>query len=184
MSVLLVKEGIHLFNRKISNRISIIKGATISVYADSKFCPEAELSDEQLAHIKESHRNFRDSTCELSKEERKTARADLQQKILETLSTSEAQKEALLQCFEKRKEKRKNRNRDHCPKAKLSNEQKADMKELHKNFRKSTCGLSKEERKAARAELHQTVLETIPTTEGQRDALSKCFERRKERRKK
>ena len=65
-----------------------------------------------------------------------------------------------------------------CPEAGFSDEQKAQAKMLRHDFRASVESLSKEERQAKRAELEQTILDTIAETDEQRTALAECFERR------
>ena len=64
---------------------------TSSAYARSKFCPEAELSEEQTAQVKELRKNVKANTEGLSKEEKRAAWVDLQQSILD-IATSEEQK--------------------------------------------------------------------------------------------
>lgn len=61
---------------------------TSSVYAHSNFCPEANLSEDQRAQIKEQKR---------------AVWADFHTHILETVSATEEQKAALAKCFEHRK---------------------------------------------------------------------------------
>lgn len=81
----------------------------------------------------------------------------------------------------------KQRGRSHsdrkfsCPEAGLSEEQKAQIKEIRQNLRDSNHGLSREERQTNKAELQKTILETIPETEEQRAALEQCFEHRREK---
>ena len=79
---------------------------TSSVYARPNFCPEANLSDEQKAQKKALHSEFRNSTEELSKEERKAAKVQLRQNILAIASLTDEQRAALLQCFERRKKRK------------------------------------------------------------------------------
>ena len=145
-----------------------------------KYCPEAELSKEQRKQIKKLHKEFRVDACDFNEEERKAAREDLHNHILERVA-EENQKEALLKCFERGKERRHQRN--HCPEANLSEEQKEHIKALRQEFRAKTCDLSREEKGAAREDLHNHILEKV-AEEDQREALSKCFERRKKRHKK
>ena len=135
---------------------------TSSVYARSDFCPEAGLSEKQRKQIKE---------------QKKAGWAEFQAHILETVPASEEQKVVLSQCFENRKKRR-----NFCPEAELSEEQKAQIRELRQNFRNSVKDKSKDERQAARAELHGHILEVVPTSEEQRVALSECYENRKKRR--
>ncbi len=145
--------------------IIFLSFVTSSVYAHSGFCPEAELSKEQKGQIKE---------------QKQAVWTDFHDYILETVPTSEEQKAALAECFE-RKHKR---GRNFCPEAELSEEQKAQVKELRKNSRSSVQKLSKKERRSARKELQQNILDTVPTSEEQQVALAECFENRKKHRKK
>ena len=148
---------------------------TSSVYAHPNFCPEANLSDEQKAQIKELRQNFRNATQGLSKDERRAAKTEMQQTILENIATTDEQRQALSQCFERRKKRRG------CPEANFSDEQKAQIKELRQNFRNAHQGqvLTKEQRRAAKTELRQNILDTVPMSDEQRTALLQCFERRK-----
>ena len=152
---------------KTSFILMLLSLFTSPVYAHSDFCPEAALSEEQKAQIKE---------------QKQTVWADFHAHILETVPTSEEQKTALSECFENRKKYWKN-HRNFCPEAKLSEEQKAQVKELRENFRSSTQELDREGKQAARKELQQNILETVPTSEEQKTALSECFENRKKHRK-
>ena len=154
-----------------------------SVYAHSKFCPEANLSDEQKTQIKELRKDFRDSVKELNREDKEKARAEFHQTVLDTVAGNE-QKGALEECFERRKERRHGRRHKCSEEAGLSHEQKEDWKALRKEFKASVEGLSREERREKRAVFHQQVLDTIPETEEQAEALSQCFEDRKKHRKK
>ena len=133
-----------------------------SVYAHSNFCSEAELSEQQKDQIKK---------------QKKAVWADFHDRILETVPTSEEQKASLTECFENKKKHWKKR-RNVCPEAELSEKQKSQVKELRKNFRSSIQELSKKERQAARKELQQNILETVPTSEEQQAALAECFENR------
>ncbi len=67
---------------------------------------------------------------------------------------------------------------DLCPEAGFSDEQKAKVKELRQSFRNSFRDIGREDRQDTWSELQQNILETVPTTEEQKAALSKCFERR------
>ena len=155
-----------------------------SVYAHSKSCPEAGLSDEQKAQKEALREDFKASVEEgLSKEERRAKWAEFHQQVLDTIAETDEQRAALEQCFEERKERWKKRRRG-CPEAGLSDEQKDAWKALRKDFRASVEGLSREEKREKKAEFHQQVLDTIPATEEQAEALSQCFEERKKRGKK
>ena len=150
---------------------------TSSVYAYSNFCSEADLSDEQRAHTKELHQEFRASVEGLSKEERRAKWGEFSQTILDAVADSEEQKVALAKCFEQRKNRRHNRHK--CfEEAGFSDEQRAHMKELRQEFKASVKSLSKEERRAKWGEFPQTVLDTVADSEEQKAALAKCFEQR------
>ena len=70
-------------------------------------CPAANLSEEQKEQIKKIHQDSRASSRDISKEERQSSREELQKRILDTVPTTEEQKSALAECFERR---RRNRN--------------------------------------------------------------------------
>jgi len=70
---------------------------------------------------------------------------------------------------------------DLCEEAKLSEEQRVQMRELRQKHGGSR-ELSREERQEAWQKAQQEILEKVPTTEEQKQALSECFERRKNRR--
>ena len=150
---------------KISFILIFLSFITSSVYAHSNSCPEAELSEDQQAQIKEKKR---------------AAWANFHAQILETVPTSEEQQAALAECFERNNKRYKN----FCPKAELSEEQQGQVKELRKSFKSSVQELGKKEKRAARKELQQNILETVPTSEEQQAALAECFEDRKKHRKK
>ena len=152
---------------------------TSSAYTRSKFCPEAELSGEQKAQVKELRKNFKANKEGLNREEKRAAWADLQQSILNDIAISEEQQAALSECFDSRKKRR-----HYCPEAELSEEQKAQVKELRKNFKANKEGLNREEKRAAWADLQQSILNDIATSEEQQAALSECFESRKKRKRK
>ena len=76
---------------------------TASVYAFSNFCPKAELSEEQKNQIKEMRMQFKSSSQEMSREDKKTAREDMQKNILNTIASTEEQKAALANCFKSHK---------------------------------------------------------------------------------
>ena len=75
---------------------------SLSRFASANFCPEAGLSEEQKEQIKNLSQE-RDKQ-NLSREERRTAREELQKKILEEVASTEDEKTALSKCFEQRKE--------------------------------------------------------------------------------
>ena len=143
------------------------------------FCPTAELSEEQKAQMKELREGFKDSAQDLSKEEKRAMWADFKAQVLETVPTSEEQQAVLAECFDKRKGKHSRKKRNFCPTAELSEEQKAQVKELRKGFKDSAQDLSKEERRTARKELQQNILNTVPVSEEQKVALTECFENKK-----
>ena len=119
---------------------------TLSAYAHPRFCPEAELTEDQRNQIKELREDFKSS-------------------ILDLESLTDDQKEALSQCFERKKERRAKR-RPPCPEAELTEDQRNQVKELHEEFKSS-------------------ILDLESLTDHQREALSQCFdERKKERRRK
>lgn len=68
-----------------------------------------------------------------------------------------------------------------CPEAGLSDAQKEEIRELRHSFRDSARDTNREDRQDTWFEFEQNVLNTIPTTEEQRAALSNCFERRQNR---
>ena len=156
-----------------------------SVYARPD-CPEAGFSEEQKAHVKELRQDFKSSVEGLSREERRTAWSEFHQTVLDTIPETDEQKVALSECFEERKNKKRWKKRRHsCSKAAgLSEEQTDQWKALREEFKSSVEGLSREERRTAWSEFHQTVLDTIPETDEQKAALSECFEDRKKRNKK
>ena len=71
------------------------------------FCTKAGLSEEQKKQIKNLSR--KGDNQNLSREERKTAREELQKKILEEVAKTEEEKTALSKCFEQRKERNRRR---------------------------------------------------------------------------
>ena len=164
--------------------IFILFFITPLVYADSNFCSEAELSEEQKAQVKELREAFKASAQDLSKEERRTMRADFKAQVLETVPTSEEQQAVLAECFDKRKKRHSRKHKNFCSEAELSEEQKAQMKELRKGFKASAQDLSKEERRTARKELQQNILNTVPVSEEQKVALTECFENKKRKKNK
>ena len=76
---------------------------TASVYAFSNFCPKAELSEKQKNQIKEMHMQFKYLSQEMSREEKKTARENMQKNILNMMALTEEQKTALANCFKSHK---------------------------------------------------------------------------------
>lgn len=134
---------------------------------DRNFCPDATLSEEQQAQVKELHKGFWSSVQELDRKEKRAVRKELQQNILDTVPTSEEQQAALAECFEKRKKHRK-KHRKFCPEAELSKKQRGQIKE---------------QRRAVWANFHAQVLDTVPTSGEQKAALAECYEKRKKRRK-
>ena len=70
---------------------------------------------------------------------------------------------------------------DLCPEAGFSDEQKAKVKELRQSFRDSFRDIGREDRQDTVSQLQQNILKTVPVTEKQKTALSKCFERRQGR---
>ena len=150
-----------------------------SAYAHKKRglkCPEANLSDEQKETLRTMKREFRESLRgqALSREEKRTARKNFKQTILDTIPTNEEQKVALTECF--------NRTRGlKCPEANLSDEQKETLRTMKREFRESLRGqdLSREEKRTARKNFKQTILDTIPTNEEQKVALTECFNKRR-----
>lgn len=156
---------------KISFIAIFLSFFTASVYAHSHCCPEAGLSDTQKAQIKEMRNNVKSSLHDMSREERRATWSAFEKNVLETVATTEEQKMALSKCFERKRERRKN----FCPKAGLSDEQKAKMKKMRRSVKSSTRDMNKKDRKAAWSTFEQNVLETVATTEEQKAALSKCF---------
>ena len=69
-----------------------------------------------------------------------------------------------------------------CPAAKLSEEQKEQIKKLLQDSRSSSRDMNKEERRSTREESQKRILDTVPTTEEQKTALAECFERRRRNR--
>ena len=132
---------------------------TSSAHAHSKFCPEAELSEEQHKRIKEN---------------RKAAKERLQEHILAMDHLTDEQRAVLADCF----------NRGFCPEAELSEEQREQIKGLRESFRDSVQGeeLGRKEKRAARQQLHENILALASLTDTQRDTLNDCFERKKKHR--
>ena len=159
----------------------LISFITPLIYADSNFCPTADLSEEQKAQVKELRKSFKASTQDLSKEEKRAMRADFKAQVLETVPTSEEQQAVLAECFDKRKGKHSRKKRNFCPTADLSEEQKAQVKELREGFKASTQDLSKKEKRTAQKELQQNILNTVPVSEEQKVALTECFENKKDK---
>lgn len=82
-----------------------------------------------------------------------------------------------------------------CPAAGLSEEQQAQIREIHRNSRTSAGDREhrnegrreaveggNEERRAAREKIQQQILDTVPKTEKQKTALAECFAQRRDRR--
>ena len=67
-------------------------------------------------------------------------------------------------------------DREICPEAGLSEEQKTTIRELRESSRKSTRNLSQEERHTQREQLHQAIL-AVAETDEQKAALSECLSR-------
>lgn len=156
-----------------------------SLYAHADFCPEADLSEAQETQRKELMRGFISSLRGLSKAERKTQWEGFQQTLLDTIDgIDEDQRVALSECFKHRKERRHGRRHKCFEEAGFSNEQKDQWKTLREEFKASVEGLSKEERRAKRAEFRQHALDIVPATLDQRTILEQCFEKQKEHRKK
>lgn len=65
-----------------------------------------------------------------------------------------------------------------CPSAKLSEEQKEQIKKLHQDSKASSRDRGREERRSARETLQERILNTVPETEEQKAALMECFKRR------
>ncbi len=128
------------------------------------WCPEANLSDAQ-------------------KESIQTAKQQLKQNILDTILESDEQRAALSACWEKKKERKKKR-RNWCPEANLSDAQKESIREMRRNFKAQVKDLSEEDRKQAKQEFRQNILNTVLESDEQRAALSACWEKKKERKKK
>ena len=155
-----------------------------SVYAHSDFCPEAGLSEAQETQRKELTREFKASVEGLNKAERKAQWEGFQQTLLDIIPETEEQETALAGCFERGKERRHGRRHKCFKEAGFSADQKDQWKGLREEFKASVEGLSKEEKRAKRAEFRQHALDTVPATAEQKAALEQCFEKRKERRKK
>ena len=143
-------------------------------------CPDANLSAEQKNSMKKMWQNFREATKNMNREEKKAERADLKTAILQEIPQTEEQRQALSQCMEQRRQHHK---KYRCPDANLSAEQKNSMKKMWQNFREATKNMNREEKKAERADLKTAILQEIPQTEEQRQALSQCMEQRKKRNK-
>ena len=74
-------------------------------FTSSDFCPGAGFSEEQKEQIKNLSQERNNQN--LSREERRTARGELQKKILEEVAKTEEEKTALSKCFEQRRERKK-----------------------------------------------------------------------------
>ena len=86
---------------------------------------------------------------------------------------------------ERRGERRGDRDGFHdCPAARLSEEQQAQIREIHRNSRTSASDREHRngERRASREGIQQRILNTVPRTEEQRTALDECFAQRQSRR--
>ena len=134
-----------------------------SVYAHSKSCPEAGLSDEQAVQWETLREEFKASVEGLSKEERRAKRAEFHQHVLEVLPETQEQRTALEECFDRRKERRHGRRHKCFKEAELSDGQRDQWRAL-------------------RSESRQTALDTVPATDEQRAALEQCFEKHREKR--
>lgn len=65
-------------------------------------CPEAGLSEEQQAQIRELRQSFRGSENNRNRGEKGAAHMELNQSILATVPETEQQRAALSECFERR----------------------------------------------------------------------------------
>ena len=128
------------------------------------WCSEANLSDTQ-------------------KESIKTAKQESRQNILDNVLESDEQKAALSACWEKRKQRKKGK-RNWCPEANLSDAQKKSIKEMRRNFKAQAGDLSEADRKQAKQELRQNILDNVLESDEQRTALSACWEKRKRHKRK
>ena len=72
-------------------------------------CPEAELSDEQKTQIDELRHNVNSPELNLNRENRRIARSNYLQNILETVSLTEEQRVALTNCFKYKRKRRRHR---------------------------------------------------------------------------
>ena len=124
------------------------------------WCSEANLSDAQKESIQQ-------------------AKQESRQNILDNVLESDEQRAALSACWEKRKERKRNR----CPEANLSDAQKKSIQEMRRNFKAQAGDLSEADRKQAKQELRQNILNTVLESDEQRAALSACWEKRKQRKK-
>ena len=66
-----------------------------------------------------------------------------------------------------------------CPEANLSEEQRSSVQEIWQEFMASIEGKSREERRELRAEFHQEVLDTVPSSDEQRAVLAECQQKRR-----
>ena len=158
---------------KAAFAVFFLAALTLPAYA-RKGCPKANLSEDQKAAVKTMRQDFRAAAEGKSREEKRALKAELHQKILDTVPVSDEQRAALAKCQERKKRG--------CPEANLSEEQKTAKRALRKEFRAAAEGKSREEKRALKAELSQKILDTIPASDAQRAALAECQERRKNHR--
>ena len=142
------------------------------------WCSEANLSDAQRKSIREMRRNFKAQAGDLSEADRKQAKQELRQSILDTVLESDEQRTALSACWEKWEQKRRN----WCSEANLSDAQRKSIREMRRNFKAQAGDLSEADRKQAKQELRQNILDNVLESDEQRTALSACWEKRKRHR--
>ena len=140
------------------------------------YCPEANLSKEQKQEIQNMRGQLRNNLKGISREEKKAKRMELHQLILEDVLTEE-QRDSYNDCHENKKNK-KGAYAFYCPEANLSEEQRQEIQSMRRQLRNNLKGISREEKKAKRMELHQLILEDV-LTEEQRDSYNDCHENKK-----
>ncbi len=134
-------------------------------------CPSANLSEEQKASKQAMWQAFRSEAEGMSKAERREARAELRQRILDIIPETEEQRNALEKCMNRHR-------RDWCSSINLSEAQKARKRAMIQAYRAEVRDMSnKNDRRKARTELDQRILDTIPETEEQRRAIEECINR-------
>lgn len=66
-----------------------------------------------------------------------------------------------------------------CPDVNLTKKQRSLMREMRKDFKSQVKNLPKAEKRQRRAEFKQSILDEVPTSTAQREAMKECWAKRK-----